>query len=56
MPEHVQDIEDSNHLSLEEEKRRTAEEKHLKDVEANKVKIQRSLAAMKIQFKSLQQR
>ena len=30
LPEHVQDIEDPNHLSLEEEKWRSAEEKHLK--------------------------
>jgi len=43
-------------LSLEDEKRRTAEEKHVKIVEENKLKIQRHLAAMKVKFKILQQR
>ena len=52
----MQDIEDPNHLSLEEEKRRTAEEKQAKAVETNKLKIQRSLASMKIKFKTLQSR
>ena len=56
LPEHVQDIEDPNHLSLEDEKRRTAEEKNVKVVEQNKLKIQRHLAAMKVKFKTLQQR
>lgn len=52
----MQDIEDPNHLSLEDEKRRTAEEKNVKIVEQNKLKIQRHLAAMKVKFKTLQQR
>jgi hypothetical protein len=56
LPEHVQDIEDPNHLSLEEDKRRTAEEKQARTVEANKLKIQRNLASMKIKFKTLQTR
>jgi hypothetical protein len=33
----VQDIEDPNHLSLEDEKRRTAEEKNVKIVEQGSI-------------------
>ena len=54
--EHVQDIEDPNHLSLEEEKQRRCDEKKAKDVDEKKLYIQRNVASMKAIFRGLQQK
>lgn len=54
--ENVQDIEDSSHLSLEQEKRRRAEEQRERGIDEKKLFIQRNLASMKTMFRTLQQR
>ena len=54
--EPVQDIEDPNHLSLEEEKQRRSKEGKSRSIEEEKLYIQRSVASMKTRFRALQQR
>ena len=56
LPDHVQDIEDPNHPSLEEERGRAAGERRAAAVESKKLHIQRNLASMKALFRTLQQR
>ncbi len=56
LPDMVQDIEDPNHLSLEEEKRRRAEQYKSKAVEDKKLYIQRNLASMRTTFRTLAKR
>ena len=52
----VQDIEDPHHPSLEEEKRRRAEQYKSSAIEDKKLFIQRNLASMRNTFRALAKR